>query len=1711
MPNKFITNLDLARQAEIFSGETAVFKGGMQLGIPFSGFPTGVDTSTITPLTEGEGIEVQFAAFSGNTGTTVFNVTDPSSPYYSVSATTLSASPYTVIDEDTINITVSSTTYPTIMSFTAVTGGNGETLDYSFSQPVLQTLDSRGSYIGLFNFLGGVSIGTSFIDESFYNVGSVFSGANFNMEVVSLGSHGSTPAWVTGTTSGTVVEYSAMTQYWTDPTIIAYTSGLTLPITPESANTQTSDYIWTLTDSTIIDENLIGLKYTGYSVTYSFNDVAIDPESPSVIGATGSTSADTYYYGTVSATFQTYSAGTLDYKGSTNWLTIDGRATVEERFTTDRMTILNPDTGSSVSTLGIDVDGKVVTYTPTITSEVTGLTFDNVSYDLSLGLDNGTSFTDNLGILASDIKVTGGTYDNATGEMTFVNNSGGSFVISGLTTGSTLQEVLDVGSTYTGSDAISMITTSTIVDRGDTSYTAFGGSSASSGRSSSYLTPTDARFRLETGIGVYSELNLTSASMLITDLVNSKGLEYASDYSSNFTNRSLVDKEYVDGTSGIGTISPNTIPTMNPGGTAYIDSALLSDGTTVALNTSLWSGALFQAHTTGTEVYVLNISRSTAAATTERTTMLVDAGSGGATADNIALRASSTIGAAGSNAVSIQGVARSIISPSTAGITDASIGVFGVGGNGSANSSNEAIGGAFVASVSDGGLPIGVYSTTYGTPATAEVKLFYGTTSVSNSADNIGMKINISNPGAGNAYALQLVDGTETVAGGRFLKDTGSGKANWSSISSSDLPTNIALVGTYTNNYVPRWNATTNTLESGTIQDSGNNVHVGGSPDSTAKLKVSKGSGTAEGIYVDVTNGGGNAVRVEMKNSSGTTAQTGLYVRNFSNSSASGDIRGINILTETDTTIKTINNVFGIHTQNMDLNANTTVNNLYQLFIGDTGSAVKGTGEFYGIRQSATNVINRFSGGMRFDSIGSTTPVTNLGVDVSGNVVSGTTGEITTASNVGSGEGLFSGKSGTDLQFKTLTSTGATVTITDEGDTINLESSGVGSVWTGSTNVATYNGDNSLETAIKLVNSASGVGVNDGLIIGIQSSNTYFINKESGYIVFRTRPSFTDVDRLKIYNDGTVQVVNNSGGLVIGNGTSTTPATMGVYGTSGNAHFSSGTYGYTTSNGMFVGIGTGVDAHGYAWVKEDLPFIIKTDDTERLRVKGDGDVGIGFPNYNDGTAITSRLHVRGEGNTSATTTLTIENFDGTDLLSVKDDGTVNISNIGSTTSVTNLAVDASGNVVSGTTGGGGSSPWVDTGSSISYSGHGDYVEFKDKYLQIAPNSISNTIGANSNQSTYIGTGITAAANSTSRTLVLGINHTVAGTSFVSDSIIAGSSNTIGGGSNNLIVGQSLTVDAATNAWIGGNVGNNITNISDSLIFSTGIIQLTDTMVDCVILGNSSFGVKGDTVFGFGDDLYGNSTSNSEVMMLGFNVQLSNPASKSIVIGAGQDDGQYLKIDSNYEKGIYFGVGSTKPWFALTEAQSGVGTGTSGKVGNIFFGVDITDEGGTANVGEGIMWLQESTVNPSANITNAGALYNSGGTITWWDGTTNYNLTSSGGGGGEINTASNIGGGEGLFSGKSGVDLQFKSLTSTGGTVTITSTGSTVNLESSGGGGLNYISAGAVATNLETTSNWDINGVYTGATATGSQGDCHVDSAYWFTCVATNTWIRLIRG
>lgn len=58
---------------------------------------------------------------------------------------------------------------------------------------------------------------------------------------------------------------------------------------------------------------------------------------------------------------------------------------------------------------------------------------------------------------------------------------------------------------------------------------------------------------------------------------------------------------------------------------------------------------------------------------------------------------------------------------------------------------------------------------------------------------------------------------------------------------------------------------------------------------------------------------------------------------------------------------------------------------------------------------------------------------------------------------------------------------------------------------------------------------------------------------------------------------------------------------------------------------------------------------------------------------------------------------------------------------------------------------------------------------------------------------------------------------------------------------------------------------------------------------------------------------------------------------------------------------------------------------------------------------------------------------------------------AGGGGGEVNTASNLGVGEGVFASKVGVDLQFKSLIA-GANVTLTSDGDEITIDATGGGG-----------------------------------------------------------
>ena len=91
--------------------------------------------------------------------------------------------------------------------------------------------------------------------------------------------------------------------------------------------------------------------------------------------------------------------------------------------------------------------------------------------------------------------------------------------------------------------------------------------------SSLAINQTSINLTATTSGSINSALNITQSAMIISDSINTKGLVYAADYSTNFTDRSLVDKEYVDILVGsiVGTSLihySNELPTVTNGDAA---------------------------------------------------------------------------------------------------------------------------------------------------------------------------------------------------------------------------------------------------------------------------------------------------------------------------------------------------------------------------------------------------------------------------------------------------------------------------------------------------------------------------------------------------------------------------------------------------------------------------------------------------------------------------------------------------------------------------------------------------------------------------------------------------------------------------------------------------------------------------------------------------------------------------------------------------------------------------------------------------------------------------------------------------------------------------------------------------------------------------------------------------------------------------------------
>jgi hypothetical protein len=105
-------------------------------------------------------------------------------------------------------------------------------------------------------------------------------------------------------------------------------------------------------------------------------------------------------------------------------------------------------------------------------AEVTGFTFNNGNYNLTIFNSDNTSFTQNLGILSSDMTITGGTYNPANGVGTFTNNSGGTFNVTGFLTGYTDTYIVSgISNNYTGTVTLRKSDNTDIIITGLTSGT----------------------------------------------------------------------------------------------------------------------------------------------------------------------------------------------------------------------------------------------------------------------------------------------------------------------------------------------------------------------------------------------------------------------------------------------------------------------------------------------------------------------------------------------------------------------------------------------------------------------------------------------------------------------------------------------------------------------------------------------------------------------------------------------------------------------------------------------------------------------------------------------------------------------------------------------------------------------------------------------------------------------------------------------------------------------------------------------------------------------------------------------------------------------------------------------------------------------------------------------------------------------------------------
>lgn len=254
----------------------------------------------------------------------------------------------------------------------------------------------------------------------------------------------------------------------------------------------------------------------------------------------------------------------------------------------------------------------------------------------------------------------------------------------------------------------------------------------------------------------------------------------------------------------------------------------------------------------------------------------------------------------------------------------------------------------------------------------------------------------------------------------------------------------------------------------------------------------------------------------------------------------------------------------------------------------------------------------------------------------------------------------------------------------------------------------------------------------------------------------------------------------------------------------------------------------------------------------------------------------------------------------------------------------------------------------------------------------------------------------------------------------------------------------------------GVVTENITNNEEGFITSSGLVRGI----------NTTGSLQGET-WSEGDVLYLSPFSAGTLT----NIKPQAPDHTIIVafvVFKNSNNGKiFVKVDNGYEIDELHNVRITNPqqndilqysagtygvWYntGLPTLNSLTVTGQT-RFTDGFTSSTLTVTGNTSLQG-----LTSTTISATTylnvNAVTGGSFSNNVITLSGTGNVNGVQITGFTSGGGEVNTASNLGSGTGLFATKSGVDLQFKSLTSTGNTVTITNNSTTVNLESSSPGG-----------------------------------------------------------